>query len=221
MNTPKRTLIACSMMEDEINNALEQSNITIPVVWMDRGFHNTPEKLKTELQDQIDQLQDQDEILLAFGLCGNGTEGICSKNTKLILPRFDDCINLLLCTGQRTSRALTRADSLYLTRGWTLDQESILQQYDMIKEQYDEEMCDIIFETMYGHYHAITVIDTGCYDTAPVLNYAQKAADLLDFDVETRPGSNQILRQLIGGDWNEHFIVLQPGEKISAKYFDV
>lgn len=208
-------------MEDEINNALDQMNITIPVVWMDRGFHNTPEKLKTELQDQIDQLQDQDEILLAFGLCGNGTEGICSKNTKLILPRFDDCINLLLCTGQRTSRALTRADSLYLTRGWTLDQESILQQYDMIKEQYDEEMCDIIFETMYGHYHAITVIDTGCYDTAPVLNYAQKAADLLDFDVETRPGSNQILRQLIGGDWNEHFIVLQPGEKISTKYFDV
>lgn len=221
MNTPKRTLIACSMMEDEINNILKQLNIPIPIVWIDRGFHNTPEKLKNELQNQIDQLQDQDEILLAFGLCGNGTEGICSKNTKLILPRFDDCINLLLCTGQRTSRALTRADSLYLTRGWTLDKESILQQYDIIKEQYDEEMCDIIFETMYGHYHAITVIDTGCYDTAPVLDYAQQAANLLDLDVEISPGSNRILYQLLSGDWNEHFIILQPGEKISANYFDI
>ena len=142
MNTPKRTLIACSMMEDEINSTLNQLNISIPIVWIDRGFHNTPEKLKQELQNQIDQLQNQDEILLAFGLCGNGTEGLCSQNTKLILPRFDDCINMLLCTGQRSSRALTQADSLYLTRGWTLDKESILQQYDLIREQYDEEMCD-------------------------------------------------------------------------------
>lgn len=221
MNTPKRTLIACSMMEDEINSILKQLDISIPTVWMDRGFHNTPEKLNNELQLQINNLQDQDEILLAFGLCGNGTEGICSKNTKLILPRFDDCINLLLCTGQRTSRALTRADSLYLTRGWTLDREAILQQYEIIKEQYDEEMCDIIMETMYGHYHAVTVIDTGCYDTAPVLDYARKTAGLLHFNVETRTGSIQILRQLLTGDWKENFIVLPPGAKISARLFDI
>ncbi len=221
MNTPKRTLIACSMMEDEINSVLKQSNITIPIVWMDRGFHNTPEKLNLKLQNQIDQLQDQDEILLAFGLCGNGTEGIYSQNTKLILPRFDDCINLLLCTGQRTSRALTQTDSLYLTRGWTLDKEAILQQYEIIKEQYDEEMCDIIFETMYGHYHTVTVIDTGCYDTAPVLDYADKAAKLLDFQVKTCPGSNQILYHLLTGNWDKNFIVLQPGEKISSMYFDI
>ena len=82
-------------------------------------------------------------------------------------------------------------------------------------------MCDIIFETMYGHYHAITVIDTGCYDTAPVLDYAQQAANLLDLDVEISPGSNRILYQLLSGDWNEHFIILQPGEKISANYFDI
>lgn len=221
MNTTKRTLIACSMMEDEINSVLKQSDITIPIVWMDRGFHNTPEKLNMKLQDQIDRLQDQDEILLAFGLCGNGTERLCSPNTKLIIPRFDDCINLLLCTGQRTSRALTKTDSLYLTRGWTLDKEAILQQYEIIKEQYDEEMCDIIFETMYGHYNAVTVIDTGCYDTAPVLDYARKSAELLDFQVEICPGSNQILHQLLTGDWNKNFIVLQPGEKVSATLFDI
>lgn len=219
MNT--RTLIACSMMEDEIKNVLEQQNIQIPVVWINRGFHNTPEKLKAELQKQINLLQNQDDILLAFGLCGNGTEGVFSRNTRLILPRFDDCINLMLCTGKRTSRALTRTDSLYLTRGWTLDDEAILQQYEIIKKQYDEEMCGIIMETMYEHYHAITVIDTGCYDTVPVLDYAKQAASILNLDAEMTDGSNQILHKLLTGEWDENFIILEPGEQILSGYFDV
>ena len=221
MNNRKQTLIACSMMEDEIHQIFDCLNCSVPVVWMDRGFHNTPQKLKEELQKQIDLLQDQDDILLAFGLCGNGTEGICSKNTRLILPKFDDCINMLLCTGTRTDRALTRADSIYLTRGWTLDSEAILQQYEKIKEQYDEEMCEIIMETMYEHYHSITVIDTGCYDTEPVLDYAHQAADLLDLEVETAPGSNHILAQLLTGQWDDNFIILEPGKTISSAFFEI
>ena len=74
---------------------------------------------------------------------------------------------------------------------------------------------------MYGHYHAVTVIDTGCYDTASVLDYAKKAANLLKLDAQICPGSNQILQKLIVGDWDEYFIVLRPGEKISVEYFDL
>lgn len=221
MNTTKRTLIACSMMEDEINHALEQLNISFPIIWMNRGFHNTPEKLRQELQQQIDLLQNQDEILLAYGLCGNGTDGICSKNTRLIIPKFDDCINLMLCTGKRTSRGLTRADSIYMTRGWTLDEESILQQFEKLKETYDDEMCEIILETMYEHYTSITVIDTGCYDITPVQAYTDQVAKLLDLKPEVTTGSNRILQQLIKGEWEDNFIVLNPGESLSARHFEV
>ena len=195
-------------------------NCKIPVIWMDRGLHNTPEKLKIELQKQIDQLQDADEILLSFGLCGNGTDELVSKSTSLVIPKFDDCLNLMLCTAERTARGLTKADSLYLTRGWTLDSESILRQYDSLLEKYDEETRDIIFETMYEHYHTVNVIDTGCYDLRPVLEYAEKAAELLDLETETIPGSNRILKQLLTGEWDENFIVLQPGEMLSYEHFD-
>lgn len=220
MSDKKRTLIACAMMQDELNRLIEELHPDISMIWMDRGFHNTPEKLKKELQSQIDSLQDQDEILLSFGLCGNGTDGICSQNTKLILPKFDDCVNMMLCTAKRTSRGLTRPDSIYLTSGWIQDSESILQQYEHLKEKYDEETCDVIFEMMYEHYTAISVIDTGCYDLDPVLKYAKQAADLLDLDVDTVPGSNQILRQLLTGEWNDNFIVLSPGETLSFENFE-
>lgn len=221
MQKKKRTLIACSMMEDEIHQLLDESGYDLPVIWMDRGFHNIPAKLKEELQNQINALQDQDEILLSFGLCGNGTDGISSANTRLIIPKFDDCINMMLCTGARTGRGLTEANSIYLTRGWIQDEESILQQYEKLKEKYDEDTCDVIFEMMYEHYNSISIIDTGCYDIAPVSSYAKQAAELLDLEVKTVPGTNRILKQLLDGEWEENFILLEPGEVLTFEHFEI
>ena len=216
----KQILIACAMLEDEINKIYEETGCTIPVVWVERGYHNTPEKLKEKLQSLIEEHQDVDEILLSFGLCGNGANGIVSPGTVLVLPKFDDCINMLLCRGKRQSRGLAKAGSIYLTRGWTLDSESILKQYEKYVEEYGEESAEAILEMMYEHYEKITVIDTACYDTATVLAYARKAANMLDLTPETTEGSTEILRQLLTGRWEENFIVLKPGQPVKAADFE-
>ena len=116
MKNQKRTLISCAMLEDEVNHILEKTHLTLPVIWIDRGLHNRPENLNQLLQEHINQLQNQDEILLTFGLCGNGTAGLVSPNTMLRLPKFDDCINMLACRQPRTERKQTQKDALYLTR---------------------------------------------------------------------------------------------------------
>jgi len=94
------------MMEDEIHTLYEELHCNIPVVWVERGYHNTPAKLKEKLQELITEHQDKDEILLSFGLCGNGTDGIISEKATLVMPKFDDCINMLLCKGKREKRGL-------------------------------------------------------------------------------------------------------------------
>ena len=68
MKNQKRTLISCAMLEDEVNHILEKTHLTLPVIWIDRGLHNRPENLNQLLQEHINQLQNQDEILLTFGL---------------------------------------------------------------------------------------------------------------------------------------------------------
>lgn len=215
----QRILIACSMLEDEIKKVYKEIECNIPVIWVERGFHNTPEKLNGELQKIIDDHQDCDEILLTFGLCGNGTEGIVSKNTMLVMPRFDDCINMLLCKGKRESRGLTKADSIYITRGWTLDSESILSQYDKYVEDYGEESAEGIIEMMYEHYKTITVIDTDSYEKAPVMEYANQAARLLGLSSQMTEGSTKVLRDLLLGNWEEHFIVQKPGCSVTQTLF--
>ena len=221
MNTEKtRTIIACSMMEDELNALLKDIHTNTSVLWLDRGYHNTPEKLRDKLQELILTLQDQDEILLAFGLCGNGTAGLYSPHTALILPKFDDCLNMLLCRFPRTTRAMAKPGTIYMTRGWTLDQEGIIQQYEEMGKRYDDETREAVMEMMYEHYNSITLIDTGCYEMEPVQNYAKEVCELLDFSIEKEPGSIQILRELITGQWMndpDNFIVKKPGESVSDK----
>ena len=221
METKKRTLISCSMLADEINHILKQTGIDLPIIWIERGLHNTPKKLNQLLQHYIDTLQDQDEILLTFGLCGNGTAGLVSDHPLLRIPRFDDCINQLLCRQPRTSRKQTETDSIYLTRGWTLDKEAILQQYELLSKQYDSEMRDLIFQTMYAGYHTLTIIDTGCYDLKPVMQYAEKASAYLGFNCKTVPGNISTLEHLICGTEDPNILTLAPGEPITTSLFEL
>lgn len=220
MSETKRTVVSCAMLEDEINTLYEKLGCRYPVVWLDRGYHNTPEKLRQKLQETILFLQDQDEILLTFGLCGNGTAGVCSPGTRLILPKFDDCLNMLLCTGRRTKRALTQAGTIYLTRGWTLDRESIIQQYESLQEKYDEETCEMIMETMYAHYDSLTLVNTGCYNMEEVKKYAEQVGEMMDFKIKETPGSLQILEKLLTGCWDENFLVLSPGQAVREECFE-
>lgn len=216
----KRVVVACSMMEDELGRAYEETGCELPIHWLERGYHNTPKKLREALQKEVDQLQAYDEILLAYGLCGNGTAGLVSQHAVLVVPKFDDCINLMLCTGQRKERGLAEAGNIYLTRGWSLDQESVLQQKEAYMEMYGEESAQEILEMMYEHYERIAVIDTGCYDLGPVQAYARQAGELLSLEPVTVEGSVEILKKLLKGDWDENFIVQKPGQPLASSQWE-
>lgn len=216
----KQTIIACAMLEDEINAVYEKLGCSLPVIWLERGYHNTPEKLRTKLQETIDKLSDQDELLLCFGLCGNGTAGISSKTSRLILPKFDDCLNMLLCDGNRSCRGLVQPGTMYLTNGWTKDTEGILQQYDELLEEYDEETRDDILEMMYAHYNSVTVIDTGCFPMEETMEYARKTCELMDFELKTTPGYVIMIEKLFSGDWDQNFLIIEPEESVTEECFE-
>ncbi len=223
---PENTiLIACSMMEDEVGRVLEEQNLQYPVVWMERGYHSYPDKLRAVLQEQIDLAEEKlpkDEsssILLAYGLCGNGTERLVSHTATLAMPRFDDCINTLLCCEPRTCRAMEKAGVYYLTRGWTLDMGAVLQSHQKLLDKFGEKKTDRIMRMMYDGYKHVAVIDDGCYDTEPICEYAEKCADLLNVDAGCVPGGTYILEKLMTGGWDSDILVKRPGEQVEQEDF--
>lgn len=216
------TLIACSMMEDEVREALRACSTEPRVVWVDRGFHEKPEVLRVKLQECIDEAEDAgaSAVLLAFGLCGNGAVGLQTRRAILAMPRFDDCVNLMLCTGARTCRGFAEAGVLYLTRGWAQDATLITGQRDLYVQKYGPRRAKRLMQGMYGSYKAVSLIDDGCYRLEDICSYAQECANTLELPVRVDPGSNLVLRKLLCGPWDDDILALPPQTPIRQEDFD-
>ncbi|MBR2540278.1 MAG: DUF1638 domain-containing protein [Mogibacterium sp.] len=219
----KKILIACSMIEDEINQVFDQFDCSdVEIRWMERGYHNDPDELREVIQKEIERAESDgaDTVMLAYGFCGKGASGWHTERAILAMPRFDDCCNIMLCTGKRQKRNLLEAGNMYLTKGWSRDEGALLSMLKRAQERYGERRGLKAMKLMFDSYTKVTVIDTGCYELAPVQEYAEKCADLLELEKCTVKGSNEILRKLIAGEWDEDIIVKKPGEPVRDEDFE-
>ena len=176
----KKILIACSMIEDEINAVFDCFNIRdIEVRWQERGHHNDPDKLRDVVQTEIYKAEEDgaDLIMLAYGLCGNGAVGWRTETATLVMPRFDDCVNMMLCTGKRDRRNYLKAGHMYLTGGWSKDEGALLDMFESYLVKYGKRKADKLMKKMLDSYTSVTVIDTGCYEMEPVIAYADECAE--------------------------------------------
>lgn len=226
MKQYKWTVISCGMLADEVKQEWERVQPDARLLWMKRGLHNSPQTLYTGVQAMIEEHQDCEAILLTYGLCGNGTCGLVSPHTKLVVPAFHDCIHQLLQDVDKDRKKESsswkkkiRMGHYYLTRGWTLDEEAIYQQSCLILRKYGEERGKSILKEMYHGYTDMDVIETGAYDMAPVLEYAAKAAKINSMKVNSVKGSTDVLHKLLTGNWDQDFIVLDPGEELTLQHF--
>lgn len=219
----KKVLIACSMIEDEINAVFDRFGISdIEIRWQERGHHNDPDKLRDVIQSEIERAEADgaDLILLAYGLCGKGAVGWHAKNAVLAIPRFDDCVNMMLCTGCRDRRNYLKAGHMYLTGGWSRDDGALLTMLDSYLEKYGERKGKKLMKHMLASYTGVTVINTGCFEMDPVIEYADECAEKFGLQRYIVPGGNEPIEKLITGEWDDDIIVVQPGDAVREEDFE-
>ena len=218
----KKILIACSMIEDEINAAFDHFEIhDIEIWWQERGHHNDPDKLREVIQSEIRRAEDAgaDLIMLGYGLCGNGAVGWHAEKAALVMPRFDDCVNMMLCTGKRDRRNYLKAGHMYLTGGWSKDEGALLDMFESYLAKYGKRKADKLMKMMLDSYTSVTVIDTGCYEMEPVIAYADECAERFCLERRIVPGGNEVMQKLITGNWDEDIIVKKPGSAVTEEEF--
>jgi hypothetical protein len=207
------SVIACSMMEDEIRLAMQEAGCNYPIQWIERGLHEYPNKLHEKLSHVIAETG-ADIILLAFCLCGNATIGIGSKTASLVLPRFDDCIHMLRSFSPG-DRGQTDSRSLYYTRGWINSDRFIACEYQNCINKYGLEKAKRIYKMMLENYKSALLMDTSAFDTAECKEKVSAAAKVLGLDFSMTQGSVRVLTKLFRGEWDEEFCVLHPGEYVT------
>jgi len=213
--------IACSTLKDEIMYTVNELNINYPIIWIESGLHNTPEKLKKGIQEQINNITGYKNILLLFGSCGNALYGLCSENSYIIFPKVDDCISLFLGGNEKKKEWDKKGVSYYLTKGYLESESNIWTDYKHCVEKYGCQKAKKIMGIMLKNYEKLRIIETGAYNLQEILETTKHIASTLELSHEVISGTLNILRKALKGDWDQDFSIVNPGEPIGYGHLGI
>jgi hypothetical protein len=211
-------VIACETVGEELKPLLPPG---VGYRSLPFGLHLTPQKLRETLQEEIAQV-DADVILLGYGLCAQGTVGLCTPRAHLVVPRTDDCIGIFL--GSRAAyleQSRYAPGTYYLTKGWIECGDTPLSEYERMAEKYGPEKARWVSEQVFRNYTRLALINTGQYAMDGYRAYARRVAEMYALTYEEIPGSTRMLRQMVRGQWADEFVVAPPGREITLDMFQI
>lgn len=210
-------VVACQTMRDELRLALKETGADYPVFYIEAGLHNKPEALHAKIQHTLDRVDNVDTILLVFGYCGNSLLGVKSDSCQLVIPRVDDCIPLLLGSAEARREISREMGTYFVTKGWLDYEQNIIWEYERCVARYGEQRALRVMKRMLGNYRRFMVIDTGAYAVDGVVTRTCAFARKLAMQHEVASGSLRLLHKLLLRQWDEEFIILQPGEAFTLR----
>lgn len=239
----KLKVIACDVLNREISYLCSQSQCFVDVTYLHQGLHNTPEKLRQELQAEVDKanegfpynyfdtIPDYDYIILGYGLCSNGIVGITSKKVPLVIPRGHDCITLLLGSKERYQNYFDSNPGTYwfssgwIERGWQPSENKYKSTYKSYVDKYGEDNAVFLMEMeqtwMKDYKNAAYINWNSLANSEFYRKFTLDSADFFKWSFNELDGDASLLRPLLNGEFKlEEVLVVPPGKKVSASFDD-
>lgn len=213
-------IVACSSMLLHVSAAQERMGTDFEVIELDRNLHMEPLKMRERILETLKVLPgNYTTILVAMGYCGGSWNNV-PVSRRLVIPKVDDCITMLLHTDDTPHNNLKRVGHMYF-RDCDTGAYSIEAMKEKICHDYGMEFGTSIFGSWFASYTNADIIDTGAYDcySEEYVMEAQKNADLIRCTLDYVAGSNLILEKLVSGRWDEQVLVLNAGQEVSEQEF--
>jgi hypothetical protein len=220
-------IIACRVLQSMLEQILPAES-TENAIFMDYGLHRQPGKMTRVLQEEIEGIQQSSLVLLGYGLCGKGLDGIKSGKHTLKVPRVDDCIAILLGSRQAYMREFNaEPGTYYLSKGWLESGSHPLKEYEEYVEKYGAHKADWIMDQQYQHYKRLALVGQSRSDLETYRPQAQKVARYCErwgMRYEEMLGSDEYVRRLVNlnkvpDNTDEDFVIIPPGGEIRLEQF--
>ena len=232
-------IISCDVLFREVCLCAAHSRNILDLDFLPKGLHDNPDVMRVEIQKKIDENLNNgyDALLLGYALCSNGLVGVKARNIPIVVPRAHDCITLFL--GSREKNMQYHNDypgTYYYTSGWfersgvkvverkAEDGQGLGKLYDEYVRKYGEDNAKYLMEfenSWLKNYSRVAFVDL---DFVKFLNYCEEAkriAEQREWNYDELPGDIVLIKKLIDAEWDEgEFMVIQPGEEITATYDD-
>ncbi len=234
--------IGCDALARMIYLAAAYSPHIVDITLFRLGLHRKPEGLQEQLQAEIDNTvgQGYDAVLMGYGLCGRATAGLLARDVKVVIPKAHDCITLFLGSRARYKDQHENQPGTYwysqdyIERGSlggekavlgasTDDDRPIEDVYDEYVAKYGKDNADYLMEVMGAwreHYQRAAYIDMGFGGRSSVEDQAREEASRRGWAFERLTGDLVLVKKLLNAEWDQDFLILQPGERLAMAYDD-
>ena len=218
MNIPRYKIIACRTVIEEMRPLM---SFPVECLSLDSGLHLDPEKMREALQGVIDEItMEADYIILAYGLCSLGVIGLKASHSTLVIPRLDDCIAIFLGSRDAYENILDEEPGTYfLSRGWIEAGITLLDELKSMEERYGRVLANRLLKVMLKNYRWLTYVETGGVAQEKYRRFARKAAGMLGLRYMEIKGSEEFIKKILYGPWDDDFIVAPPGYAVGLKDF--
>lgn len=213
-------ILACSSLIRHVNAAQKKMRTCYPIIALDRKYHADPSQMREQIIAAAEKADPEaDTILVAMGFCG-GSWNAVPLEKRVVIPRVDDCITLLLHTDESCHPNLKQPGHFYL-RDSDSGAYSLEAMQQNLCDRHGREQGLATFHSWFAGYTDVDIIDTGEYDcySESYMAEAQKNADLVHCRLNHVAGSNMLLEKLVSGNWDQQFLVAEPGQMFSSKDF--
>ncbi len=235
-------LILCDMLMLPVEHLAGESPHDIVVSDLSASLHVEPVPLRDRIQEHVDRIEAEDPavdaILLGYGLCGGATAGLTSTRVPLVLPRAHDCVTIFLGSRERYLQEQESTPGTYwftednvkrgnAFMGWLLGSsersDGVKATYDEYVEKYGQENADYLMEALgewQQHYSRGAFLETGMAPDEVARDRAQEETMKRGWRFETVLSDLGLIERLLAGEWNDDFLVIQPGETVAQSYGD-
>lgn len=225
---PHYVALTCGSQARSVYAAAAAAKPIVSVRLLEQGLHNTPALLRTQLQAAIDAIpaSEADAVLLVYGLCGNAALSLKARAVPLVIPRAHDCITLYLGSRERYQREFEQHPGTYWysqdylernRRGDAVTLGASDSAYQGYVEKYGQDNADYLMEAMRAwtsHYERVVYIETDAPDRDAFRARAAEKAQQRGLHFACMQGDPRLIHKLIGGMWDEEFLIVPPGHQI-------
>lgn len=213
-------ILACSSMARQVAAAQRKMGTGYPVRCVDRRYHAEPKEMRLQLIAALGGLAGEfDTVLVAMGFCGGSWESVYAP-VRVVAPRADDCITILLNRDGAPHENLKEPGHIYI-RDTDTGRYSLEGLRESVCERYGREQGLALFDKWFASYTHADIIDTGTYDSRAedFIAQARRGAEIARCELRHVPGGNVVFEKLVSGDWDDLFVVAEAGETLTRDMF--
>ncbi|ONI39638.1 hypothetical protein AN639_02480 [Candidatus Epulonipiscium fishelsonii] len=235
--------VGCSIFSREIGYSISKSKNLVHSFFLEQGLHNTPDILRQTIQDTINKIEEIDKkeksshgekrrgydaIIIGYGLCSNGVVGLTSSRLPIVIPRCDDCMALFLGSQEKYLDLFQNSSGIYwYSKPWMENgvmpcKEYFQKLYEHYLQEYeDEDTAQYLVEQESGYitqYSNLYFIKSSIYEDEQEAETAKQIAKEFEWEYNEAPSSMAFISSLVEGDWDDRFLVCNPGQKVAPEY---